>query len=135
MALISQMDPTEAGELLYRKFMAAHEANKGGAPEDHPSRDVQKWNRIAATGGTGSENQIERTDHGADNPPDFAGKPANPAQDARVALDEATEECRIRNSGAADMESQLTLMRARRSNPATVRGMAKALGPSYNRLR
>ena len=27
MALISQMDPKEAGELLYKKFMAAHEAN------------------------------------------------------------------------------------------------------------
>jgi hypothetical protein len=143
MALISQMDPTEAGELLYKKFMAAHEANKGGAPEDHPSRDVQKWNRIAATGGVGSERLIEKGEDD-DQPELTAGGNsgnggATPAQDsarisARITAAEAVEDARIRNSGSATMAGDLHAARARRSNPATVQGMANAI-PGYDRIK
>src|SRR6266404_3978358 len=90
MELISQMDPTEAGELLYKKFMLAHEANKGGAPEDHPSRDVQKWNRIAAAGGTNSEKRIEKGEDDEQPSLTAGGNGGNggpqPAQDGRYTI-------------------------------------------------
>ncbi|HWS67706.1 MAG TPA: hypothetical protein VN325_33470 [Steroidobacteraceae bacterium] len=135
MALISQMDPTEAGELLYKKFMAAHEANRGGSPEDHPSRDVQKWNRIAATGGTGSEKRIEKGED--DQQPEITengNAGATPAMDSAARAAEEIEDSKIRNSGSATMASDLWAARARRSDPRKIRAVAAAI-PGYDRLK
>jgi hypothetical protein len=136
MALISQMDPTEAGELLYKKFMAAHEANKGGSPEDHPSRDVQKWNRIAATGGMNSEKQIEKGED--DEQPELSagGNGGNggptPAQDGRFYLDSANvprfEAINAKGETVAILTGDSALLaRARQSNPSRAKRMAERI--------
>ncbi len=145
MALISQMDPKEAGELLYKKFMAAHEANDAnGRPEDHPSRDVQKWNRIAATGGMNSEKRIEKGED--DEQPELtaggnsgSGGPM-PAQDSRshfaMGLDGVPRFYQVKEVNGEVLTTVLTgdaaiIARAGMSSPARVKRMAAAI-PGYN---
>ena len=144
MAKLSEMDDETAAALLLKAYRNACDCYDSEEHGNHPSQAVNSWIRNARDSAARDENTglgpkyLEPTDHGADDPSEFAGKPPNPqraAQDAeRVALDEATEECRIRNSGAADMESQLVLMHARRTDPRKVRAVARAV-PGYDRLK
>jgi hypothetical protein len=149
MAKISEMEPAAAGAELYRQYMSAHDAWLADKDVRHPSFDTKEWRSVARDAGTLREPtaddanaglgpvEIERTDHGADNP-DFEGKPANPtlgkpAQDAARAA-EATEEARIRQTGSANLEGDLWAARVRRSNPETVRKMSLAI-KGFDRLK
>jgi hypothetical protein len=137
MALISQMDPTEAGELLYKKFMAAHEANKGGSPEDHPSRDVQKWNRIAATGGMNSEKRIEKGEDD-EQPEKTAGGNAGsggpmPAQDSFSIGTDSVPRFEYAD-GRVVYGNDATEANARRSNPTRAANMASRI-KGYDRIK
>lgn len=153
MAKISELDPAEAAQRLYDAYMAAHErytTDPDGTEGIHPSKDYARWKAVGATDentGLGPK-ELERTDHGADgddepdnynptgrdDPPGFAGKPADPkrAQDSAAAV--MAEDDRIRLSGSADVEGQLWAARARRSHPARIRAMDNAI-PALRRLR
>jgi hypothetical protein len=143
MALISQMDPRAAGEFLYKKFMAAHEANKGGAAEEHPSRDVQKWVRASATGSTpgSTEKEIEKGED--DQQPELtaggnsgAGG-AVPAQDSGgswvLGLD-GQRRFVPRGGQMLPGDVAINVSRETMSTGESQRAMAKAF-PGWNRLK
>ena len=138
MALISRMDPKEAGELLYKKFMAAHEANDAnGRPEDHPSRDVQKWNRIAASGGMNSEKRIEKGED--DEQPELTaggnngnGSGPAPAQDSFSIGTDGVPRFET-DAGKVLLGNAALEARSRQSNPTRASNMA-ALIKNYTRL-
>jgi hypothetical protein len=139
MALISQMDPKEAGELLYKKFMAAHEANDAnGRPEDHPSRDVQKWNRIAATGGMNSEKRIEKGEDDEQPEKTAGGNNGNgsgpaPAQDSFSIGTDSVPRYEYAD-GRVVFGSDALEAHSRQSNPTRASNMASRI-KGYTRLK
>jgi hypothetical protein len=139
MALISQMDPKEAGELLYKKFMAAHEANDAnGRPEDHPSRDVQKWNRIAATGGMNSEKRIEKGEDDEQPEKTAGGNNGNgsgpaPAQDRYSVGTDGVPRFETAD-GRVLLGNDALVAHSRQSNPTRASNMAAHI-KNYTRLK
>jgi hypothetical protein len=133
------MDPKEAGELLYKKFMAAHEANDAnGRPEDHPSRDVQKWNRIAATGGMNSEKRIEKGED--DEQPELTaggnngnGNGPAPAQDRYSVGTDGVPRFETA-AGRVLLGNDALVAHSRQGNPTRASNMAARIA-GYTRLK
>jgi hypothetical protein len=59
---ISQMSEDEAKQLLFDSYMGAHSAYNADRDGRHPSKDLQRWIDIAASGGVGSEKPIQDKD-------------------------------------------------------------------------
>jgi hypothetical protein len=142
----NDLSDAELGQLLRSRYDRLVEAHDMGLSEEHPAdrwaqdTEVLHSHREARAddeGGLGPvEIQNKAKVRGMDNPPDFQGKPANPklgkpAQDSAL---EGAEDDRIRLSGHHDIAGQLALASARRSNPARIRAVARAV-PGYNRLK
>lgn len=123
---ISEMNDDEAAQVLLRAYRGACGAYDIDEHGDHPSRDVNRWIRIAATGG---QDDTQPTESERGN----AG--AQPAQDGRYVI--STDG--VPRFESLDGRTILTgdaamLANARRSNPATVRRVANAI-KGYDRLK
>lgn len=131
----------------YRGYRDLHDAGALAEDAEHPRDTVNNWlGTIRDSKATDENSGLGRVtiqkrgtpneEQALDNPPNFAGKPANPtlgkpAQDSAAA---GAEDDMIRRSGHHDVEGQLALASARRSNPARVRAMENAI-PALRRLK
>lgn len=148
MAKISEMDPAAAGAELYRQYMSAHDAWLANRDVRHPSFDCKAWRIAARDAGTLREpvaddentglgpREIERTDHGADNPPPTPGtpRPPVPAADGRFALGTDSVPRFEFSDGRVVTGAAAIVARASQSNPERVRRMAAAI-PGYSRVK
>lgn len=151
----SELTDEEFGRVLVARYDALAAAHAAGLIDEHPSEsfnrgaaDLRRAARDGLPGNVGEAKEIEPDDHAADDPPPTSGTPAargmpdrpgaalaaGAARDRRIAADHALEELRIRESGSPDVEGQLALARARRSNPGKVRALDAAI-PGYGRLK
>jgi hypothetical protein len=104
-------------------------------------RDGVKRFRSArdANGNVASSKEIEFLDHTADDPAPTPGTPAARGMPERpgaslAASDSALEELTIRQRAGANMDGELLVARARRSDPVKVRTMTANI-PGYDRLK
>jgi len=138
MAKISEMSDDEASAMLLKAYRGACDCYDSDLHGDHPSLQVNKWFRNARAAASGAPVEGEIQKQGSDNPPDFAGKPANPAlakpaQDGR--FERGTDGVdRFTSNGRTVTGDAALLARARASNPSTVRGMTAAI-KGYGRLK
>jgi hypothetical protein len=143
MATFNDLSDEQLGKLLrsrYDRLCAAHDM---GLSEQHPSErwaedteTLKAYREAAATGG------IAGKVAGSDNPPATPGTPKPPVAGAdgrfmigtdgvpRFEAINAKGDTVSIVTGDAAVEAH-----ARQSDPARVRRMAKAIGPSYDRLK
>lgn len=149
---LDSMNDAELGAKFRDRYERLMEAYAMGLSDEPPSvqynadNAILRAHRVAKDAqGNGSglgARKLEPTDRAEDdtnpsgaNPPRAPEREgANVARDRRLAADQTREELAIRNSGSADVEGQLALLRARRADPAAVRDMNAAI-PGLDRLR
>ncbi len=144
-SFIDSKSDEQLGSYMRDRYDRLHDAYDMGLCDEHPGVAWNESNKIlrdhkvakdAAGSGLGARELEERDQpNGAqDDPGEFPGKPSNPQRNGgSLAGDLALEESRIRQSGCADVEGALHLARIRRSDPAAVRAMSKAI-VGYDRI-
>lgn len=139
MARISEMNDDEASATLLRAYRRACDNYDGDNDEHgrHPSKDVNRWIAISATGGTNTEKRIQSQDD--DQPSLTAGGNggnggATPAQDGRYSLDSAGVPRFVTSAGVVTTGDAALVARANQSSPATRRALEIAI-PALRRLK
>ncbi len=143
--MLDSTSDADLGAKMRDRYERLMEAHSMGLTDTHPAG---QWNadnatlrqhrvtKDAAGSGLGARELEEKDGAEDDTNPTGANPPRAPERSggALAAHDAAMEEHRIRNSGCADPEGAISVARARRINPESVRSMTETI-PGYNRLR
>jgi hypothetical protein len=145
--MLDTTSDAELGRTVRDRLTRLMDAHTRGVTDEHPAarwnsenevlRDHYRATRDEANSGLGPRELEEQDQPGAqDDPPEHTpGTPPAPERNGEeLAADHAREELAIRQRAGADMEGELALARARRSNLADVVALAAAI-PGYNRIK
>jgi hypothetical protein len=134
------MSDDEAGVALLKAYRGAcdsYDPDQGHG--NHPSHDVNRWIKIAATGGMNSEKQIEKGED--DEQPELSaggnngnGNGPTPTQDGSFSIGSDSVARFTTAAGKVLLGNDALVARASQSNPTRAANMASRIA-NYGRLK